>query len=345
MLSWLAFFVLIILHAVYWLVSTVTLLYHRFRNSPRRLASDRKQVPQHLAVLLAADLASDVKATESISIESVERVASWCRVVGIPRLTMYDYDGTLSSSASSIRERLSGHFDFPDIAVESDIEFPLTPPSSDDSDSRSNSPDANIIRPRLNVMTLEFAGIGKKKSHVGRPAVKRRRLTRSNSDTKPLTLHIVSRQSGKPTISRAASAILHSQRRRVSPQLSTYDENPGAMQQLLVSLLEGLHTVMYTCSQPEQNLDFAGDDGFPSPDLAIVHYITPGRLHLFPMELHGFPPWQMRLTEFYFDGHFCTDVAHLLPGIPGNGPCSPLEEIEFRRALDKFASAEMRLGK
>ncbi|GBE77997.1 Dehydrodolichyl diphosphate syntase complex subunit Nus1 [Sparassis crispa] len=239
---------------------------------------------------------------------------------------MYDYDGTLSSSASSIRERLSGHFDFPDIAVESDIEFPLTPPSSDDSDSRSNSPDANIIRPRLNVMTLEFAGIGKKKSHVGRPAVKRRRLTRSNSDTKPLTLHIVSRQSGKPTISRAASAILHSQRRRVSPQLSTYDENPGAMQQLLVSLLEG-------------------DDGFPSPDLAIVHYITPGRLHLFPMELHGFPPWQMRLTEFYFDGHFCTDVAHLLPGIPGNGPCSPLEEIEFRRALDKFASAEMRLGK
>jgi dehydrodolichyl diphosphate syntase complex subunit NUS1 len=36
--------------------------------------------------------------------------------------------------------------------------------------------------------------------------------------------------------------------------------------------------------------------GLPSPDLMIVHHVCPQDPPP-PLELHGFPPWQIALTE------------------------------------------------
>lgn len=41
-----------------------------------------------------------------------------------------------------------------------------------------------------------------------------------------------------------------------------------------------------------------GEHGFPPPELMIVHHITPHRSPKSVLELHGFPPWQVSLTEF-----------------------------------------------
>lgn len=40
-----------------------------------------------------------------------------------------------------------------------------------------------------------------------------------------------------------------------------------------------------------------GEYGFSSPDLMIVHRRPPTGQWRSPVELEGFPPWQMRLTE------------------------------------------------
>ena len=44
---------------------------------------------------------------------------------------------------------------------------------------------------------------------------------------------------------------------------------------------------------------FIGDRGLPSPDFMIIHNVFPSlRRRKQPIELHGFPPWQITLTEF-----------------------------------------------
>lgn len=79
-----------------------------------------------------------------------------------------------------------------------------------------------------------------------------------------------------------------------------------------------------------------------------------------PAELHGFPPWHIRLTEILFVLSFFHDsFSDLLCSLkePRIGmlhslftwrtlsiPLS-LDEDTFREALDEFASAEMRFGK
>lgn len=39
------------------------------------------------------------------------------------------------------------------------------------------------------------------------------------------------------------------------------------------------------------------DEGLSSPDFMIVHPIGFSRTTYSPLELHGFPPWHIRLTE------------------------------------------------
>jgi dehydrodolichyl diphosphate syntase complex subunit NUS1 len=40
-----------------------------------------------------------------------------------------------------------------------------------------------------------------------------------------------------------------------------------------------------------------GDRGYGPPDLMIVHNVTVPKRQSTPLELHAFPPWQVRLTE------------------------------------------------
>ncbi|KAF8168147.1 hypothetical protein B0H34DRAFT_684406 [Crassisporium funariophilum] len=76
----------------------------------------------------------------------------------------------------------------------------------------------------------------------------------------------------------------------------------------------------------------------------IIHSIESSRGRPTPPELHGFPPWQIRLTEIY--------QSVLVGRTPrtwfreSRSPLPlPLDEFNFREALDEFASAEMRFGK
>lgn len=84
-----------------------------------------------------------------------------------------------------------------------------------------------------------------------------------------------------------------------------------------------------------------GERGFSPPELMIVYDIFPITSQKV-LELHGFPPWQMRLTEIYHSENLVTsrwkrDEALL-------GPV-PIAMAEFGRALDQYSQAEMRLGK
>ncbi|KAH9950394.1 hypothetical protein B0H21DRAFT_723256 [Amylocystis lapponica] len=323
-MSWLASLTLSVLHAVYWLVTFVKSVRNSFQDTSGPLTAKRRKLPLHLALLLATSHETDSNITEENMIESVERAASWCHAAGIMRLTVYDRGGILSRTIPEIRQRLLKHLDAsPDESTgSSEIEFPLTPPPSDDSGSRPLSPAAAHSLLKLHVATiraLDKPGKGKQRPNNGKNVVKRRRLSRREPAAPSLIVHIVSRQSGKPAIASAATGLLRSH------------------------TFSGAHNCT-TSIEHEFNQTLEGENGFPSPDLMIVHDICPRGSYKTPLELHGFPPWQIRLTEFFYDENLTVKKSwwnRQTIDTPGR----PLGEIEFRRALDEFGAAEMRLGK
>ena len=113
---------------------------------------------------------------------------------------------------------------------------------------------------------------------------------------------------------------------------------------------------------PHSNLPltlFAVDNGVSSPDFMIVH--PPLYQNKTPLELHGYPPWHIRLTEmqyvlFLIDGSKLTTSSYngssnhrakLVWPFDCQSTREPLlfDEITFNHALDEFAAAEMRFGK
>jgi len=331
-MSWLASFALTVFHTVYWFVTAAKSICG-FRSEPRPLIAHRHKLPSHVAVLLVTpDSIENIEVTEGLMVESVEKAVTWCRAVGISRLTVFDRQGILAKSTLDIRERLRSLLGVPpEDAADSDIEFPLTPPPSDDSDSRPISPDSDYYRHNFSVATIKFTDgeKGQRRAQGSRTAVRHRRSARKESCASPLTLHLVSRQSGKPAISRAVNDIIRKQLKKTSrkgPNGVQLDCRSALFEDTLNELLEG-------------------PDGFPPPDLMLVHRISAECADL-PMELYGFPPWQIRLTEFHYSRHSETYWAPWKRHID-DAHCAlkPLEEIEFRRALDEFAAAEMRLGK
>jgi len=70
-----------------------------------------------------------------------------------------------------------------------------------------------------------------------------------------------------------------------------------------------------------------------APDFLIVHSIGPCNNRT-PLELHGFPPWHIRLTEFRYNKYPAQSERHCV-----------LDEIAFREALDEYAVAEFRFGR
>ncbi|RDX42615.1 hypothetical protein OH76DRAFT_1410958 [Lentinus brumalis] len=326
-MSWFTRLILAVLHAVYRLVLVFKSLNSRLRRQPTPLDAGRTKVPSHLALSLIANPAVEEESNEKYMLNSVEKVASWCQVVGIRRLTVYDREGILANSSLEIRRRVlpSQGEDAEDSPVECDMRYPLTPPPSDDADSRPLSPHANPVVPKLSVTTIRFpspSSKSKRRPSVSRSALKRRRAARNDEHTEesPLTLHVVSYKSGKPAIAATATTLLRDQRHR---NLSTYDIDSPSIQDLN-AILEGEH-------------------GFPSPDLMIVHRKPPAGQLRSSVELGGFPPWQMRLTEIFCDPYPKATSWWAVSSSAVDS--SSIEEAEFRRALDEFADAEMRLGK
>lgn len=108
-------------------------------------------------------------------------------------------------------------------------------------------------------------------------------------------LHIVSRKSGKPAIANVAAAVL---RERTLQN----DLKPSSTFQCCIDdvsrMLEGKIISFLPVPNILTFIKFtAGTHGFACPDLMIIHDLTPS----FPskaLELDGFPPWHIRLTEF-----------------------------------------------
>jgi len=150
-----------------------------------------------------------------------------------------------------------------------------------------------------------------------------------NTRRHDLRLCLVSRQSAKPAIASAAQSLAQAQaqiRNRKANHSCTSD------------------TFQLSVDQFDELL--VDEDGLSSPDFMIVQPISldPSRYFTSAIELHGFSPWHIRLTEIYQNnkssrfwvGKGASSASYLPP---------PLDEFSFRQALDEFASFEGRLGK
>ncbi|QRV91446.1 hypothetical protein RhiJN_19464 [Ceratobasidium sp. AG-Ba] len=83
-------------------------------------------------------------------------------------------------------------------------------------------------------------------------------------------------------------------------------------------------------------LDAVLEAKLQSPDMLLVHSMSPGVFKR-PLELHAFPPWQIRLTEMHH-----SQVRSFSPFATSY---IPVEEDAFARALDIYSDAEFRVGK
>lgn len=285
-MSWLASALLSLIHALYRLVLVFQSVF-RPATEPQPITAERSKLPQHLALALVPNPEADDETNEQYLLNSVERAAGWCQLAGIRRLSVYDREGmchlpciprrihkyeanilgVLSRSAIELRGRLqpaSRKAEPEDSPVECDIQYPLTPPPSDDAESRPLSPHSGNVVPKLGVTTIRLrAESPKTKRRVS--ALKRRRVPRQSfhaafivatshvhtakgedSQPAPLTLHILSYQSGKPAVAAAARMFLHNIRQNQpnSPPTS----NPPLMPSIqeLTAVLEGKRS-MYQC--------------------------------------------------------------------------------------------------
>ncbi|KII93756.1 hypothetical protein PLICRDRAFT_403978 [Plicaturopsis crispa FD-325 SS-3] len=326
----LASFVLSLFHFLYSCIVAVSSIRSSLRNpQPRSLTAQRRRIPAHLALLLVGSKSAQTEETERAFLECVERTVDWCRTVGIETLTVYDSEGVGLRCSRDIQERVHAQEGVSCESGDSDVEYPLTPPLSDHSESHST--DLNILDRDLGTVTLHVNGAPAKRNHSRVGVLKRRRTERQKSDVRPLTLHLTSRESSKPALASIARSYIVQQQEQMLSQASR--ELPAG---------EKFHL-----SVEELNSVVQGSHGFPAPDLMIVHPIYPSLYKRVPLHLYGFPPWQIRLTEIHYNEIHSSRRAW--SGLIQNKEQSlapvPLDEIEFREALDEFAGAEMRLGK
>lgn len=286
---------------------------------PQPVTAYRSKLPKHLAIILVSYDAANPKHTEELYLECLVRVIKWCRALGIEQLTAYDAEGTLLGCSDLIRERLIHHGDPPTDESESELEYPLTPPLSEASESRSHSPDFEDFSVQLNVTTVCSFRKGSS-HHRPRKVAVRRRAHHKRSSYNPLTLHIISRSASKAAIASAARFLLDEEFRR---RQNSHDLD---------------HVKTYELPVSELNSMLEG--GLPSPDFMIVHHVHPQDPHP-PLELHGFPPWQIALTEIHRTiAHDIAPLKHPNKSIP-----NLITEEAFCRALDEYAGAQFRLGR
>jgi len=148
-----------------------------------------------------------------------------------------------------------------------------------------------------------------------------------NTHRHALTLCLVSRQSAKPAIASAAQSLAQA-------QAQIRNRRPR----------KANHSRRFELSIDQFDELLENEDGLSSPDFMIVQPLNlSSRYSITAIELHGFSPWHIRLTEIYQN----KKLFRFWVG-KGASPASyfppPLDEFSFREALDEFASAEMRLG-
>jgi len=312
---------LYILHFLYSLAVFATTSWKQLnRQKPQPLTAKRAKLPSHLALLLVSSDELGVEVTERNFVESVMRAVGWCRTVGIEKLTVYDRQGITLNCSRGIQERLVTEHPPSEDDTDSEVEYPLTPPLSDISESRPMSP---VHDCQLGVVIIQVSEVPASKIRQRRNVLKRRRPKNHLIPAKPLTLNLVSRESSKPGIASVARSYIQNLSRTQGKAPSAFPDRVNFELSLddLGSILEGQH-------------------GLQPPDFMIVHHIYTSYNDRAPLELYGFPPWQMRLTEM-FHNRYQKPIWSWLH----SSSTLLLGEEEFRAALDEFSGVQMRLGK
>ncbi|KAF9568434.1 hyphal tip protein [Agrocybe pediades] len=129
-----------VFHFIYSFVLAIRSFWKRHCEAvPQSLRATRQRIPRHLAVLFTVDPTVPLEKAKDIIIESVIDVVSWCRILGIEKLTVYEKNDLLSACLEELRAQLPTSSN--DIeSSDSDTEYPITPPPSDYSESRPLSP-------------------------------------------------------------------------------------------------------------------------------------------------------------------------------------------------------------
>ena len=124
----------------------------------------------------------------------------------------------------------------------------------------------------------------------------------ANTGKHALTLCLVSRQSAKPAIASAAHSLARTQTqtRNRRPRKAIHSRTGGTFQLSINQfdqLLDSESSLLYKFWVYSQGvMIWLDEDGLSSPDFMIVHPIGPDP-STSALELHGFPPWHIRLTE------------------------------------------------
>jgi len=330
-MSWAARLSLRLFHLIYSFYLAIWSFHCRWLDArPKELTDTRPKVPQHLAITLACseDEVGDHAVNEAF-VTCAERAAAWCRQAGIRRLTLYDRHGILLGVSDILKQRFS--------AIECTVQperaksatvYPLTPPSSDDSDSQLSGEEA--LGDGIGVVTVlpEYPENEIVRKAGRSKGVLRRRGSRRTSFASPssIVVQVASQTAGKSMIVSVANRLLCSTQQNCD-------------------IVRGSDAKNFTVSVTELQYVLEGEHGFPAPDLMIIHHVTCPSRQRPPMELHAFPPWQIRLTEFFYDGSWSTR-SRILRQLTGFlVPCRLLSELGFRKALDDFANAQFRVGR
>ncbi|KAJ7706226.1 hyphal tip protein, partial [Mycena rosella] len=152
-----------VLHSFYFLIALFSACWHRIHiTPPLPLEATRRRTPQHLALLLVPDSAHDLAVVRESLLESVRLTVDWCRAVGVQKLTLYDSEGLLVDCVDQISERVDCELAGYESSSDSDVEYPLTPPSSDCSDSRPLSPEDSFQK-ESSIVTVRVPQIIRKR--------------------------------------------------------------------------------------------------------------------------------------------------------------------------------------
>ncbi|KAL1736977.1 hypothetical protein EV714DRAFT_240682 [Schizophyllum commune] len=332
----LSYILLRLVHFVYFICLIFKSRWRHFRRRiPLPIQAPRDRLPKHLAVLLVVDpsaaekLANDPRARERLEeaiIETVESTVKWCRMLGIPRLTIYDREGRVQEMSSEMQKRILSVHTLPEASSsEAEADYLLTPPLSEHDDSRPISPIEEITSGAVHITKFRIPEIQRPKPPT--KGMKRRqrngdqdkRTSQQLRDLPALEICIVDRRVSKAMLAETATELA------VNARASAHEPSSTS-----------LHL-----SIAELNTMIEGKYGLSEPDFMIVHPLTPPKSRAEPLELHGFPPWQIRLTEIYYDRYRVRRTIRDW----GEARFIPLDENTFRSALDQFAGAQMRFGK
>ena len=177
------FWALRLIHFLYAAFTTIAAWLHKHkRRQPNPLKAHRSKIPKHLCLNLVANNDMPAEETEAAFLQCTQSVASWCRALGIETLTVYDrhgicvsqlngtsqriHTGVLYRCSWSVHRRVFLNETLED-GCESEVEYPLTPPPSESSGSRSHSPEHAALSADLDVITIVHQSRPRKRRNVG----------------------------------------------------------------------------------------------------------------------------------------------------------------------------------